>query len=186
MPPFDYDISALKVLFKKIFPPSKSVYTIDSTGDGSADSILIRAYNVIMPIEVPREIELGGFNTTDFDIKKFDLSDYGKISLDDQPITIAKDEFDIHVIKDHFLIYHDGICYTIDDLIKGKFGGKLIALGDTIDILIKIDSEGINRFSEGNHKFTFDSELIPKLHFNFEITEHNLNRKFDPQNPKDL
>jgi len=182
----DYDISALKILFKKIFPPNKSVYTIDTTGNGSADSILIRAFNVIMPIEVPREIELGGFNTNDFDIKKFDLSDYGKISLDDEPITIAKDEYNIEVIKDHFVIYHDGIGYTIDDLIKGNFGGKLVALGDTIDILIKIDSEGINRFSEGMHKFTFDSELVPKLHFNFEITENNLNRKFDPQNPKDL
>ena len=186
MPAFDYDISALKVLFKKIFPPSKSVYTIDSTGNGSADSILIRAYNVIMPIEVPREIELGGFNTTDFDISKFDLSDYGKISLDDEPITIAKDEYNIEVIKDHFLIYHDGIRYTVDDLLKGKFGGKLVALGDTIDILIKINSDGIQRFTEGTHKFTFDSQLIPKLHFNFELTENNLNRKFDPRNPKDL
>ena len=171
-----YDISALKILFKKIFPPSKSVYTIDSTEDGSADSILIRAFNIIMPIEVPREIELGGLNSTDFEINKFDLSDYGKIYLDDEPLTIAKDEFDIH----------DGIGFTIDDLLAGKLAGKLIALGDTIDILIKIKSEGIKRFTEGMHKFTFSSELIPKLDFNFELTEKNLNRKFDPQNPQDL
>ena len=182
----DYDISALKILFKKIFPPDKSVYTIDSTGDGSADSILIRAFNIIMPIEVPREIELGGLNSTDFHINKFDLSDYGKIYLDDEPLTIAKDEFDIHVIKDHFLIYHDGIGFTIDDLLAGKLAGKLIALGDTIDILIKIKSEGINRFTEGVHKFTFASELIPKLDINFELSEKNLNRKYDPQKPHDL
>lgn len=182
----DYDISALKVLFKKIFPPKKCVYTVDSTGDGSVDSIIIRAFNIIMPIEVPREIELGGLNSNDFSINKFNLSDYGKIYLDDEPLTIAKDEFDIEVIKDHFLIYHDGIGFTIDDLLAGKFAGKLIALGDTIDILIKIDSEGIKRFTEGTHKFTFDSELIPKLDFNFELNENNLNRKFDPQNPKDL
>jgi hypothetical protein len=182
----DYDISALKVLFKKIFPPSKCVYTIDSTGNGITDSILIRVFNVIMPIEVPREIELGGLNSNDFDIKKFDLSDYGKIYLDDQPITIAKDEFDIHVIKDHFLIYHDGIRFTIDDILAGKLADKIIALGDTIDILIKIDSEGLGKFTEGTHKFTFASELIPKLDFYFVLTENNLNRTFDPQNPQNL
>ena len=182
----DYDISALKVLFKKIFPPDKSVYTVDSSGDGSADSIIIRAFNIIMPIEIPREIELGGLNSKDFEINKFDLTDYGKIYLDDEPLTVAKDEFDIHIIKDRFLIYHDGIGYTIDDLLSGKFAGKIIALGDTIDILIRIDHEGIQRFTEGTHKFTFDSELIPKLDFTFELTEKNLNRKFDPQNPQDL
>jgi hypothetical protein len=182
----DYDISALKVLFKKIFPPSKCVYTIDSNGDGSADSIMIRAFNVIMPLEVPQEIELGGLNSNNFDIKKFDLSDYGKISLDDEPLTIAQDEFDIDVIKNHFLIYHNGICFTIDELLEGKFAGTLVALGDTIDIIIRINSDGIKRFTEGPHKFTFDSELIPKLDFNFELTEKNINRKFDPQNPQDL
>jgi len=186
MPAFDYDISALKVLFKKIFPPSKSVYTIDSTGDGRTDSIIIRVFNVIMPIEVPREIELGGLNSKDFDIKKFDLSDYGKIYLDDEPITIAKDEYNIEVIKDHFLIYHNGIRFTIDDILRGKLANKLIALGDTIDIVIKIDSEGIERFTEGTHKFTFDSELIPKLDFYFVLSENNLNRIYDPQKPENL
>ena len=28
------DISALKVLFKKVFPPKKSIYTVDTNDDG--------------------------------------------------------------------------------------------------------------------------------------------------------
>ncbi|GAH26375.1 unnamed protein product, partial [marine sediment metagenome] len=43
--------------------------------DGKADALLIKALNVIMPIQVPREIELGGFRTKDFDINNFELSD---------------------------------------------------------------------------------------------------------------
>ena len=69
----DYDISALKVLFKKIFPPKKSIFTVDTTGDGNADSLLIKAFNVVMAIEIPPEIELGGFSSKDFNLKRFDI-----------------------------------------------------------------------------------------------------------------
>jgi len=175
-----YDLSALKVLFKKIFPPKKSIYTVDSNGDGKTDSVLIKALNVILPFEIPKEIELGGFRTKDFDLKNFELSDYGKIFLDDQPITISKTDFDVEKLKERFLIYHKGESFTIDDVIKGNFGGRIIALGDSINILIKMDAEGLKRFSEGKHKFTFESELIPKFEFNFELTSENLNQRFDP------
>jgi len=174
------DLTALKVLFKKVFPPKKSIYTVDSTGDGKVDSILIKALNVIMPIEIPKEIELGGFSTKNFDLKNFDLSEYGKIYLDDEPITIAKEDFDVERIKDRFLIYHRGDRFTVDDIIKGKLGGRIIALGDSINIIIKIDEEGLKKFSEGKHIFKFESELIPILEFNFELTDENLKQIFNP------
>ena len=177
----DYDISALKVLFKKIFPPKKSIFTVDTTGDGNADSLLIRALNVIMAIEIPQEIELGGFSTKDFNIKRFDLKDYGKLFIDENPITIAKNEFNVDTIKNRFLIYHKGESFTIDDFLAGTLAGRIIALGDRINILIKIESEGIKKFTKGKHKLIFESSLIPKLEFDFELDDDNLNIGFHPE-----
>ena len=173
-----YDLSALKVLIKKIFPPKKSVYTIDTTGNNKADSIMIKALNVIMPIEVPDEIEIGGFTTKDFDLNTFDLSEYGKIFLDDQRITVSKDDFEIDKLKERFIIYHNSEKFTIDDIIEGKLGGRLIALGDTVDVIIKLDKYALEKFTEGEHKFRLESELIPVLEFIFELNKDNMNQNF--------
>ena len=173
-----YDISALKVLIKKIFPPKSSVYIVDTTGDSKPDSILIKALNVIMPIEVPDEIELGGFSTKEFDLNTFDLSEYGKIFLDDERITISKDEYEIDKLKTRFVIHHKGERFTVDDIIEGKLGGRLIALGDTIDIMIKLDENALKKFTKGKHKFRLESELIPILEFNFELNEDNMNQEY--------
>ena len=177
-----FDISALKVLIKKVFPPKKSIYTVDTTGNGKADALLIKALNLIMPILIPKEIELGGFSTKSFDVKHFELSDYGKIFLDEIPINISKKDFDVEKLKDHFTIYHKGEKFTIDDLLSRKLAGRMIALGDTIDILIKIDEDGLEKFSEGKHTFKFKSEIIPTLEFNFELGKENLNQSFDSIN----
>jgi hypothetical protein len=177
-----YDISALKVLIKKIFPPKKCVFTVDTNGDGDADAILIKALNVIMPFEVPETIELGGFNSENFDLKKFELSDYGKFYLDDEAINVSSKEFEIDKLKEHFLIYHGGECFKIDDIINGKLAGRLIAVGDSFDILISLEKEALKRFTLGKHKFTLESELVPKFEFNFELTQENINQKFDPDN----
>ena len=112
-----YDISALKVLIKKIFPPKSSVYTVDTTGDMKPDSILIKALNILMPIEVPDDIELGGFSTKNFDLNTFNLSEYGKIFLDDERITISKQDFEIDKLKGRFIIFHNGVRFTIDDIL---------------------------------------------------------------------
>ena len=175
-----YDISALKVLFKKIFPPKKCIYTVDSNGDGETDSLLIKALNVLMALEIPDEIELGGFSTKDFDVNTFQLSDYGKMYIDDKPINVSKETFDVKSLMYHFSIYHNGEKFTIEDVLSGKFAGRIIALGDFINILISIDKESLKIFTEGKHTFKFDSELIPTLEFNFELTKDNLNQKFDP------
>jgi hypothetical protein len=173
-----YDISALKVLIKKIFPPKSSVYTVDTTGDMKPDSILIKALNILMPIEVPDEIELGGFSTKDFDLNTFDLSEYGKIFLDDERIIISKQDFEIDKLKSRFIIYHNGDKFTIDDILNGKLGGRIIALGDTIDVVIKLDEYALNKFTEGKHKFRLESELIPVLEFNFELDKDNINQSY--------
>jgi len=177
-----FDISALKVLFKKIFPPKKSIYTVDTNGDGKADSLLIKALNIIMPIKVPKEVEIGGFSTKNFNLNNFELSDYGKIFLDDVPINVSKKDFDIAKLKDRITFYIKKEKFTIDDFLSGKLAGRIIALGDNINILIRIDEEGIDKFSEGKHNFKFKSEIIPILEFNFELGKENLNQSFDSVN----
>jgi len=176
-----FDISALKVLVKKLFPPKKSIYTVDTNGDGKVDALLIKVLNLIMPILIPKEIELGGFSTKSFDVKNFELSDYGKMYLDEIPINVSKKDFDVEKLKDHFTLYHKGKKFTIDDLLSGKLAGRMIALGDSINILIKIDEDGLEKFSEGKHNFKFKSEIIPTIEFNFELNKENLNQKFDTQ-----
>ena len=175
-----YDISALKVLFKKVFPAKKCIYTVDENGDGKTDALLIKALNVIMAIEMPKEIELGGFSTKSFDITKFDISDYGKMYIDDNPINVSKEDFDVEILKEHWTIYHKGEKFTIDDILNGKLAGRLIALVDYINILISMEPESLEKFTVGEHTFKFESELIPTLEFKFELTEDNLNQKFDP------
>ena len=177
-----FDISALKVLIKKVFPPKKSIYTVDTTSDGKADALLIKALNLIMPILIPKEIEIGGFSTKNFDVKNFELSDYGKIYLNEIPINVSKKDYDVEKLKNHFALFHKGERFTIDDLLSGKLAGRMIALGDTIDILIKIDEEGLEKFSEGKHNFKFKSEIIPTLEFDFELGKENLNQSFDSIN----
>lgn len=177
-----FDISALKVLIKKVFPPKKSIYTVDTTGNGKADALLIKALNLIMPILIPKEIEIGGFSTKSFDVKNFELSDYGKMYLDEIPINVSKKDYDVEKLKDHFALYHKGEKFAIDDLLSGKLAGRMIALGDTIDILIKIDEDGLEKFSEGKHNFKFKSKIIPTLEFNFELGKENLNQRFDSLN----
>ena len=49
------DLSAFRVLIKKIFPPKKCVFTVDTTGNGSADSMQIKVVNIIMPFKVPEK-----------------------------------------------------------------------------------------------------------------------------------
>ena len=155
--------------------------SVDTNNDGKADSLLIKAFNVIMPILVPKQIELGGFSTKNFDINNFELSDYGKMYLDDFPINVSKKDFDIEKLKGHFKFYIKDEEFVIDDLLNGKLAGRMIALGDTITILIKIDEDGLEKFSEGKHTFKFKSNIIPTLEFSFDLAAENINQKFDPK-----
>jgi len=103
----------LKYSSKKFFR-LRNLYTVDITGEGKANALLIKALNLLMPILVPKEIKLGGFSTKSFDIKNFELSDYGKIYLDEIPINVSKKDFEVDKLKDHFTLYHKGETFTID------------------------------------------------------------------------
>jgi len=107
-----------------------------------------------------------------------------KFLVDDRPINISKDSIDIEAIKDRFLIYHKGESFKLDDVLEGKLSGRTIALGDTISILIKLDTETLNIMTEGKHEFKIDSELVSNLIINFELDDSNMNIKFDPENAK--
>ena len=177
-----FDLTAFKVLIKKIFPPKKSVFTVDTTGDGKGDSIQIKVINLLLPFVVPKNIELGDFNLRSFDIHNFDFSEYVRLLIDDKPINISKDSIDIETIKDRFLIYHKGESFKLDEVLEGKLSGRTIALGDTISILIKLDTESLNILTEGKHLFKIESDLVSNLIINFELDETNMNLKFDPKN----
>jgi hypothetical protein len=162
-------------LIKKIFPPKKSVFTVDTTGDGKADSIQIIALNVIQPFTIPENIDLG-----EFDLEDFDLTDYGEILLDEEPLDISKQNINIQAIRESVTVYHKGESFTIDEVLGGKAGGKTIAMGDKLTILIKLNEGDLNKLTVGKHSITVEAENIPTLEINFELTDESINLQFDP------
>ncbi|MHA1987340.1 MAG: hypothetical protein ACW98D_11930 [Promethearchaeota archaeon] len=171
-----------KVLIKKLFPPKKSVYTIDTTGDGKADSLQIKVINLIIPFSVPKNVELGNFDLKSIDINNFDLSEYATLYLDDNPIKFSKDSINIEKLKSQFTIYHKGESFNLDDILDGKFSGRMIAFGDTISVLFKLDADILKNLVAGNHTFKIESELVSNFIIDFELDETNMNLNLDPKN----
>lgn len=177
-----YDLSAFKVLIRKLLPPKKSVFTVDTDGDGSVDSLQIKFINLLVPFVIPEEIEIGDFNIKKFDPISFDLSKYGKFFLNGIQLNISKENVNLERIKSRIQIYHKGESFNINDIMEGKLSGRLIDLNDTISILIKLDEESLKNFTEGAHNFKIESDLISNLLISFELDETNMNIRFDPNN----
>ncbi|MHA2401153.1 MAG: hypothetical protein ACXADU_19990 [Promethearchaeota archaeon] len=169
-------------MIRKIFPPKESVFTIDTTGDGKADSVQIKVINLIIPFEIPENIEVGDFKLESFDFDSLDLAEYFKILLDGEPINISKDSVSIDTLKNQFLIYHKGEPFTVEDILKGKLSGRTIALGDSISVLLKLNAETLTNLTAGKHLFKIESDLVSNLIINFELDETNMNLKFDSEN----
>ena len=105
-----------------------------------------------------------------------------KLLIDDRPINVSKDSINLEQIKDRFLIFHKGESFKLDNILEGKLSGRTIALGDSISILIKLDTESLKILTEGKHIFKIESDLVSNLIINFELDETNMNLKFDPKN----
>ncbi|MFW9822244.1 MAG: hypothetical protein ACFFE4_04890 [Candidatus Thorarchaeota archaeon] len=110
------------------------------------------------------------------------MSEYVTLYLDDNPINIPKEPIDIEKFKDNFIIYHKGESFTFDDIIRGKFSGRMIELGNTISVLFKLNASILENLVEGKHVFRIESEMVSNLEINFELDETNMNIKLDPQN----
>jgi len=182
-----YDLSAFKILIKKIFPPKKCVYTLDTTGNEKADSVQIKAINVIIPFVVPENIEIGDFNIqnldmNNLDINNIDTSKYAKIYLDDEPLNLSKENINLNTIQERIMIYHGGELFKLNDLIEGKLSGRTIALGDSISVILKLDESSLEKLTEGKHVFKIESDFITGIEINFELDKNNMNLRFDPNN----
>ncbi len=169
-------------MIKKLFPPKKSVFIVDTTGDGKADSIQIKVLNLIMPFVIPKKFEFGSFNLNDVNIDEFDLDQYGKVLLDDQPLNFSKESVNLDTIQNRILLYHKGESFNFDEIKEGKLSGKTIALGETISILLKIDSDFLEKLTEGKHSFKIESETISNLEIGFELDKSNMNIPFNSNN----
>ncbi len=177
-----YDLSAFKVLIKKIFPPKKCVFTLDTTGNGKADSVQIRALNVIIPFVVPENIEIGDFNIKTFDMNDIDISNYAKIYLDNELLNFSKDNVNLDTIQERIMIYHGGELFTLNNILEGKFSGRTIALGDKVSIILKLDESSLTKLIKGKHTFKIESDLFNGIEINFELDKNNMNLRFDPNN----
>ncbi|MFX1316613.1 MAG: hypothetical protein ACFE9T_12170 [Promethearchaeota archaeon] len=177
-----YDLSAFKVLIKKIFPPKKSVYTLDTTGNGKADSVQIKALNVIIPFVFPENIEIGDFNIQNFDVNNIDISKYAKIYLDDELLNLSNEVVNFDIIQERIMIYHGGEMFTLKNILEGKLSGRTLALGDSISIIIKLDEGSLEKITEGKHIFKIETEFITGIEIHFELDKNNMNLRFDPNN----
>jgi hypothetical protein len=177
-----YNLSAFKVLIKRLFPPKKCVFTVDSNGDGKIDSVQIKFINLLIPFVIPKEIEIGDFNIKDLDPTNLDVSKYGKFFLDDTELNFSKESVNLETLKNRLLLYHKGKSFDVDDIIEGKLSGRTINLNDRISVLIKLEDVTLKKFTKGPHSFKVESELVSNLEINFELDESNMNLKFDPAN----
>ena len=177
-----YDLSVFKVLIKKIFPPKKCVYTLDTTGNGKADSVQIKALNVIIPFVIPENIKIGDFNIQTFDMNNIDISKYAKIYLDDDLLNISKENINLDTIQERIMIYHGGELFTLNNILEGKLIGRTIALGDNISIILKLDESSLEKLTEGKHIFKIESDIITGIEIHFELDKNNMNLRFDSNN----
>jgi hypothetical protein len=171
------DLKGFKIpsaMIKKVFSPKKSVFTVDTDGDGKADSIKLVALNVIMPFNIPEKEDIGDINVDEIDPTK-----YGKILLDGEEIDISKGSNSIELIKQSLSVYHKKEKFSFDDALSGKMGGRTIAMGDEITVVFKLDESFINKLTEGKHSLKVESEKIPSVEISFELTDKNINQKLD-------
>ena len=177
-----YDISAFKILIKKIFPPKNCIFTLDTTGNGKPDSIRIQATNVIIPFVIPDHIEFEDFNTDNLDLNNIDTSKYVTIFLDNEPINLSKETVNLETLQERIQIFHENVLFTVKDLREGKLSGKTIALGDTLGVIIKLTEDSLTHFNKGKHIFKIESEFITGLEIDFELDEDNMNLSFKLDN----
>ena len=170
------DLKNFKVpaaILKKLFPPKKSVFTVDTTGDGKADSVKVAAINILAPFSIPVKEDLGDIN-----VDEIDASKYGNLLLNGEDIDIFKDAKNIELIKQSLRVYHKGESFTFDDIIEGKMGGRTIAMGDEITVVFKLDESFLAKLTEGKHTIGVKSDKIPDLEIGFELNQKNINQKF--------
>ncbi len=164
-----------KVMIKKILPPKKAVSTVDTSGDGKADSIKISFLNLLMPFTIPSQEDLG-----DIDVDEIDPSEYGTILLNGEKIDISKGAANTELIKKSLQVHHKGESFTFYDAIGGKMGGRTIAMGDEIIIVFKLEDTLLEKLTEGKHTIGIESEKFPNIEFGFELTDKNMNQPFNP------
>ncbi len=169
-------------MIKKIFPPKRSVFILDTDGDGRADSLQIKFINLLIPFVIPEEIEIGDFNIKKFDPNTLDISKYGEFYLDDMKLNFSKDNVNLDTLKSRLSIHHKGESFNLNDIIEGKLSGRTVNLNDSISLLIKLDDDILKKFTKGSHCFKIKSDLVSNLEINFELDESNMNINFNPNN----
>ncbi len=169
-------------MIKKLFPPKKCVFTVDTTGDGKADSIQIKVLNLILPFVIPKKFEFGKFNLNEINMDEINMAQYGRVLLDDQPLNLSNDNVNLDTIQDRILLYHKGESFNINEIKDGKLSLRIIALGESISLLVKMDDGSLEKLTEGKHSFKIESDMISNLEIGFELDKSNMNIPFDAKN----
>jgi hypothetical protein len=170
------DLKGMKVpsaMIKKLFPPKKCLYTVDTNGDGKADSVKIVALNILAPFAIPERKDLGEIKIDDID-----PSEYGKLILNGEEIDISKSSPNIDLIKKSLRVYHKGQSFSFNDALSGKMSGRTIAMGDEMVIVFKLAESFLAKLTLGKHTLAIQSDKVPSIEIGFELTKENINQKF--------
>ena len=152
------DFKIPKSIIKKVFPPKKCVSIKDD------NSLEITGVNVIQPFSLPKEINIG-----DIDIKSIDPSHYLDLLLDGDKVGISKDEIDFGEVLDNMKLNLKGESYSVEDILTGKAGGKLVAMGDSFSINLKMPEKFMAMLIPGKHNLKVESENFPNIEIEFQV-----------------
>jgi hypothetical protein len=133
---------------------------------------------VIIPFDIPQEINIENFSKEKIEQEDFNFVKIFQIYLDNEKIDLSGKAIDKEAIQENFLLVHNQESFTLKDILEGKLKGRTIGLGDTVDIILRMDKSYLNRLDEGNHTFRIESEILPSLKVNFILSEDNFNIKY--------
>jgi hypothetical protein len=136
--------------------------------------LCFKSINFIQAIEIASFPELQAYNPEN-------INDILKVKIDgkDLPITLEW-------VKNDIEFYHKGKRYDynyFEQLLKGKFETFVVAIGDVVTLLVKINDDLKPVCEIGNHNFRININLsgfLIDLDIPLELTSENIDILFDP------
>ena len=166
-------LSIPQYLMKRMFPAGQSMFLVRKDGASEPNYLMIQAINIAMPLEIPVP-GMEGFNVND-------VANYGKISIDGNPLNITPERF-----QNDVSMWYQGLCMDydfLDRMIHGETDPFIIPIGGKVTVLLRLQDDIDFIRTIGPHTFGIRVDyqgFIINVDIPLDLTEENTNLEFDP------